>query len=163
MPGYKDANIYPLDRAEPGEGAGARTRQSPTRESGLYVPDFPLPLQAAQLVKEQLAQIGLEVEVKPIPLHIATAAYLERLAVRGEQWDIALILWTPNIPDPRAYINLLLEAQFGDGATVTRFRSRLYDSEMQRAARITQASERSRAYASTRHRPRPGRRAAWPR
>ena len=148
VPGFSDANIYPLDRSNLARARELARGNLRGAKAIFFVPDFPLPLQAAQLVKEQLAQIGLEVEVKPIPLHIATAAYLERLAARGEQWDIALILWTPNIPDPRAYINLLLEAQFGDGATVTRFRSRLYAAEMQRAARITQANARNRAYAA---------------
>ena len=53
----------------------------------------------AQLVKQQLAQIGLAVDIVPIPMHIASAAYLDKLTARGEPWDLALVLWTPNIPD----------------------------------------------------------------
>ena len=148
VPGFRDADIYPLDGPDLTRARELARGNLRGGKAVFYAPDFPLPLQAAQLAKEQLARIGLEVEVKPIPLHIATAAYLEKLATRSERWDIALILWTPNIPDPNAYINLLLEAQFGDGATVTRFRSRLYRDAMQRAARTVQTSERSRAYAS---------------
>jgi peptide/nickel transport system substrate-binding protein len=148
VPGFRDADIYPLAGANLARARVLARGNLRSAKAVFYVPDFPLPLQAAQLVKQQLAQIGLEVEVEPIPLHIATAAYLERLAARNEPWDIALILWTPNIPDPHAYINLLLEARFRDGATLTRFRSRLYREAMQQAARTPQASERSRAYAA---------------
>ncbi|MGH3110623.1 MAG: ABC transporter substrate-binding protein [Gaiellaceae bacterium] len=148
VPGFRDTEIYPLDRANLVRARELARGNLRSAKAVFYAPDFPLPLQAAQLVKQQLAAIGLDVAIRPIPLHIASAAYFERLAARNEPWDIALILWTPNIPDPHAYINLLLEAQFGDGATVTRFRSRVYRQAMQRAARAPQPRVRARAYAA---------------
>lgn len=113
----------------------------------MYTTDFTLPVAAAQLVARQLDAIGLQVEVRRIPLHIATAAYLEKLAARGEGWDIALVLWTPNIPDAHAYLNQLLETQIIDDQTLTRFRSSTTSRELRRAARTLRARERSRAYA----------------
>ena len=98
-------------------------------------------------MKQQLALIGLEVEVKRIPLHIASAAYLEKLATRAEEWDIALVLWTPNIPDPHAYLNQLLETQLLDGETLTHFRSSTASRELRQAARTLQTRARSQAYA----------------
>ena len=80
-------------------------------------------------------EIGLEVELKGIPLHIASAAYLEKLAARGEPWDIALLLWTPNIPDPYAYLNQLL-----DNAAPRR----LHDHTLPGRHREPRASARSR-------------------
>lgn len=146
--GFVDADIYPL--AGP-DLARARALARGNLRSGtavFYAADAPLPLQAAQLVKQQLAAVGLDVEIKAIPLHTASAAYLEKLAARGEQWDIALILWSPSIPDPHAYINLLLEAQFRQSATVTGFRSRVFRGAMRRAALTPRARERNRAYAA---------------
>jgi ABC-type oligopeptide transport system substrate-binding subunit len=101
----------------------------------------------AQLVKQQLDQIGLDVEIVPSPLHIASAAYLDRLAARGEAWDLALVLWTPNLPDPHAYLNQLLEAQRLDGRTLTGFQSRIASQELGRAARSLQGRAREDAYA----------------
>lgn len=148
VPGFRDADVYPLAGANLARARALARGNVRSGKAVFYTADAPLPVQTAQLVKQQLAAIGLDVEVKPIPLHTASAAYLERLAARGERWDIALILWTPNIPDPHAYINLLLEAQFASGATVTGFRSRVFRSAMQRAARAPQQRERSRAYAA---------------
>lgn len=146
VPGFSDASIYPLagpDLAKARELARGSLRG---RKAVFYTTDFPLAVQAAQLVSEQLAKIGLEVEVKTTPIHIASAAYLQKLASRREGWDIASVLWTPSIPDPHAYLNQLLETQFIDGTTLTRFRSSAANRELRRAARTLQARERNRAY-----------------
>jgi peptide/nickel transport system substrate-binding protein len=145
VPGFEEASIYPA-RANLTKARSLARGKLRSAKAVLYAPDFPLPLQAAQLAKQQLAEIGLEVEVKPVPIHIATAAYLEKLTARGEPWDLALVLWTPNIPDPQAYINLLLQTQFGGGATLTRFRSSQYEREMRRVAGLERRSERLRAF-----------------
>ena len=113
----------------------------------LLTTDFQLPVQTAQLVKQQLARIGLEVVINKTPVHIASAAYLEKLASRHERWDMALVLWTPSIPEPHAYLNQLLESQILDGATLTRFRSTEASRELQRAARTPQGRARNSAYA----------------
>jgi ABC-type oligopeptide transport system substrate-binding subunit len=112
----------------------------------MYTTDVPPAKITAQLVKQQLAAIGLSIEVKEIQLHIASAAYMEKLARRGESWDIALVLWTPNIPDPHAYLNQLLETQFLDGGTLTGFRSAKASRVLSLAARTLQARARRLAY-----------------
>ena len=48
-----------------------------------YVPNFPPPLALAQLVKRQLAEIGLDVELRPVPYHVTSAAYLGPLFAAG--------------------------------------------------------------------------------
>jgi peptide/nickel transport system substrate-binding protein len=146
VPGFRDAHIYPLDRADLPR---ARELARGTLRGGkavLYTTDFPAPLAVAQLAKQQLGEIGLEVEIKKFPIHIASAAYLEKLARGGEPWDLALVLWAPNLPNPHAYINLLLDAQHIGGTNFGRFSSRTYDREMRRAARLLKARERHRAY-----------------
>ena len=101
-----------------------------------YTTDTPLALAAAQLVKRQLVEIGLEVEVKALPIHIATAAYVGKLAAQGEPWDIALVLWTPNFIDPFAYVNAMLDRQFIGGTNLARFESSGYDRELRQVARV---------------------------
>jgi ABC-type oligopeptide transport system substrate-binding subunit len=105
-----------------------------------------LPLAAAQLVKRQLAEIGLELEVKALPIHIATAAYVGKLAAQGEPWDLALVLWAPNFIDPYAYLNTLLDRQFIGGTNLARFESNDYDRLLRQTARVPKASDRQRAY-----------------
>ena len=56
------------------------------------------------------------------PLHIASAAYLEKLAARGEGWDLALVLWTPNVPDPARVSQPAARDAVPRRRTLTRFR-----------------------------------------
>ena len=99
-----------------------------------------------QLVKRQLAEIGLDVEVRGIPLHTASAAYYTKLATPGEPWDLSLGLWQPSYVDPYAYINQLLDARYIGGTNFTRFDSRTYDQQLRQTARMLQGSDRARAY-----------------
>jgi ABC-type transport system substrate-binding protein len=146
VPGFRDAPIYPLRRSDLERARKLARGRLRRAKAVFYAPDFALPMQTAQLVKQQLAPIGLEVEIRPVPLHIASAAYFDRLAARGEPWDIALVLWAPGVADPFSYINLLLEVPTIDGPTITRFRSREYRREMEEASRLLQGRERGRAY-----------------
>ena len=107
----------------------------------------PLPVLAAQVAAKQLAQIGLDVTIKQIPEHITSVNYLETLTARGAAWDIALVLWTPNIPDAHAYLNLLLESQLFGGESLSRLHSRLASAELDRVVRLPQGGARNRAYA----------------
>ena len=106
-----------------------------------------LPVLAAQVAAKQLAQLGLDVTIKQIPDHITSVNYLETLTVRGAAWDIALVLWTPNIPDPHAYLNLLIESQLFGGESLSRLNSRLASTELDRAVGLPQGRARNRAYA----------------
>ncbi len=147
VPGFSDANVYPLGGPDLAEARALAQGNLRGGKVELLTTDFQLPVQTAQLVKQQLARIGLEVVINKTPVHIATAAYLEKLASRHERWDMALVLWTPSIPEPHAYLNQLLESQILDGATLTRFRSTEASRELQRAARTPQGRARNSAYA----------------
>jgi peptide/nickel transport system substrate-binding protein len=146
VPGFKDGRVYPLAVADQRKAQELARGNLRSGKAVLYTSNFPPPLASARLAKQQLATIGLDVDIKAIPYHIAATAYLEKLAVRDEPWDIALVLWTPNIPDPYGYINTLLEGQFIGTTNVARFSSRSYDREMRRVARLLLAAERRRAY-----------------
>jgi peptide/nickel transport system substrate-binding protein len=148
IPGFRDSDIYPLGGPDLARARALARGNLRGGKAIFYTTNVPPAIQAAQLVAQQLAQIGLDVEVKQIPLHIASAAYVEKLAARGEEWDIALVLWTPNIPDPHAYLNQLLENQLLDGRTITGFRSGTASRELGRAARTVQAQKRASAYAN---------------
>ena len=146
LPGFRNADIYPLQGPDLLRARALAEGNLRGRKAIFYAPDGQVPLQIAQLVKQQLTAIGLEVEVQPVPLHTASAAYLTRLATRGEAWDMALVIWSPHLADPYAYINLLLEAQFVGGSTLTGFNSRTYRRQIERAARLPNPVDRRRAY-----------------
>jgi peptide/nickel transport system substrate-binding protein len=147
LPGFKNADIYPLD----GDLQRARALARGNLRGGkaiLYVNSSALPMAVGQLVRQQLAEIGLGVEIRPIPIHSASAAYFKKLATPGEPWDIAFGLWSPSYIDPFAYINLLLDRQYVGATNFARFTSAAYDESMQRAARLPRGAARNSAYAA---------------
>jgi peptide/nickel transport system substrate-binding protein len=146
VPGFTDAHVYPLADADLERARALANGNLRGGKAVLYTSDFPLPLAAARLAKQQLAAIGLEVDVKALPWHLASATYFKKLATRDEPWDLALVLWTPNLPDAYAYINTLLDGQFIGSTNVAGFTSAGYDRAMRRAARVPDARARNRAY-----------------
>lgn len=148
LPAFKDSKVYPL--ASPDLGR-ARTLARGNLRGGtavLYVNSSPIPMAIGQLVKRQLGEIGLDVTVRGIPIHSASAAYFNKLGTPGEPWDIAFGLWSPSYIDPYAYINLLLDARYIGGSNFVRFASARYDREMREAAGIPQVGKRNSAYAA---------------
>ena len=148
MPGFEDADVYPLERADLQRARALARGNLRDGKAVLYANSSPLPMAIAQLVRQQLAEIGLQVEVRPIPIHSASAAYFKKLATAGEPWDIAFGLWSPSYIDPFAYINLLFDRRFVGGTNFARFASRALDQPMRRAARLPQGSGRSDAYSA---------------
>ena len=144
LPGFRDADVYPLERADLQRAKALANGNLRGGKAVLYVNSSPLPMAIGQLVKQQLAEIGLEVEVRGIPIHSASAAYFKKLATPGEPWDLAFGLWSPSYVDPFAYINLLFDRRFVGGTNFTRFASSPYDRADARAARLPQGSDRKR-------------------
>ena len=148
VPGFRDGDVYPLEHADQGRARELARGNLRGGKAILYTGDFGFPLAVAQLAKQQLAAIGLEVEIEPLPVHTASATYLDMLAKPGAKWDIALVVWTPNLPDPQAYLNLLLDTHHVGGTNVAGFTSAVYDRALRRAARMPQTRQRELAYGS---------------
>jgi peptide/nickel transport system substrate-binding protein len=148
VPGFRDADVYPLERADLGRARELARGNLRGAKAVFYTSNGDLPLAVAQLVKQQLAKIGLEIEIRALPWHTGTAAYLDALAKPGAAWDLALLVWTPNLPDAQAYLNLLLDSHHVGGTNVAGFTSAAYDRALRRAARMPRASRRQLAYGS---------------
>ncbi|MEO6859838.1 MAG: ABC transporter substrate-binding protein, partial [Solirubrobacteraceae bacterium] len=104
MAGYRDAHVYPMtpDRAK------ARHLIQLAHASGqtavLYTINVaPFPEQA-QIVRTDLAAIGLQVQVKTFPL----SKLFARLATPGEPFDLGYSGWQADYPDPSQMLNPLL-------------------------------------------------------
>jgi len=148
LPGFRDADVYPLEHADLQRAKALANGNVRGGKAILYVNSSPIPMAIGQLVKQQLAEIGLQVEVRGIPIHSASAASFNKLAAPGEPWDLAFGLWSPSYIDPFAYINLLFDRRFLGATNFTRFVPGRYERQMLRAARLPQGSDRSAAYAS---------------
>jgi peptide/nickel transport system substrate-binding protein len=148
VPGFRDGDVYPLEHADPVRARELARGNLRGGKAIFYTGDFGFPLAVAQLAKQQLEAIGLDVEIKPLPQHTGSARYLDLLAQPGEEWDIALVVWTPNVPDAQAYLNLLLDSRHLGGTNVAGFSSTVYDRALRRAASVPQARQRDFAYGS---------------
>ena len=106
-PGFEDVVIYPLDAPDL---AKAKRLAGPTRrEATLYTCDLPGCTRHAQILRSNLAAIGIALEVRQFPLH----EYFGRVARPGEPWDIAYQNWFVEYPDPANFIN----DQFADATS----------------------------------------------
>jgi ABC-type oligopeptide transport system substrate-binding subunit len=138
--------IYPLD----GDIRRARALAEGHRREGklvFYVPQWARKLNAAQQVQEQLAEIGLEVEIRELAEYATSSAYLGRLGNPDEPWDMAFVVWSPDYVDPFAYLNRILDTQHAGGTGLARFAEAPYIGLMREAARRS-GPARARAYAA---------------
>jgi ABC-type transport system substrate-binding protein len=109
----------------------------------LYTFEASTPVAIAQLVKQNLKRIGINVVVKPLPV----AAYDVR--VPREPYDIAFTSWTADYTDPYATINLLLDGAFAGESNWARFDSPRYNRLLREVA-LLRGSARFRAYGKLR-------------
>ena len=127
IPGYSNLRVYPLRPDLP------KARPLATGRSGatvvLYTCDQPPCAQQAQIVKTDLAAIGLQVQVKTMPIE----TLYTKIATPGEPFDIAIVSWSADYLDPDDYLNLLL----GSGTIIPAFDAPTYTQKLAAANRLT--------------------------
>jgi YVTN family beta-propeller protein len=126
MPGYRDVHIYPTTpdvvKARELAAGGGRT-------AVLYTCNVsPCPEQA-EIVKNNLAAIGLHVQVKTFPSDTLFA----REATPGEPFDLAWNGWIPDYLDPQAMLTSILE----DSSVAPTFNDPRYQRKLARAAQLS--------------------------
>jgi peptide/nickel transport system substrate-binding protein len=102
IPGYSDARVYALTP----EPAKARTlAQGQGQTAVLYTCEqSPCP-QQAQILKTDLAAIGLQLKIKAFPVRKMWAL----TATPGEPFDITTLGWEANWPDPAGMLPFMLD------------------------------------------------------
>ncbi len=125
MPGYRDAHVYPLT---PNLANARALANGNGRTAILYTANFtPLP-QQAQIVKTDLAAIGLRVQIETFTLQ----DLISRTTEPSAPFDLAWVGWGPSFPDPYAILNALLEDGFGPA-----FNNPTYQRKLAAAARLS--------------------------
>ena len=105
MPGYRAAHVFPLtpDLAKARQLIAAA--HAAGRTAVLYTFDlYPGP-ELAQIVKNDLARIGIEVQIKTFP----SGRYYSLLATPSAPFDLAYNGWIADYPDPDDFTNNLLD------------------------------------------------------
>ena len=140
MAGFRDARIYPLERPDLRRARALARGNTRSGKVLLYTIDFPFHVSFAQSIKQDLAKIGLDVEIKAIPLQ----AYFSRLMASGP-YDLGFATWTPDFDDPYGVLNIQLDGEFIGSTNWPRFDSPRYNRLLRRAS-LLQGAVRQRAY-----------------
>jgi ABC-type transport system substrate-binding protein len=140
--GFQEANIYPIKGANVARGrqlaAGARDNIT------ILYTTSPVSVARAQILKYNLEQIGLGVTLKPQPFAVA----IRTAGTKGADFDIFLIAWFADYPDPFDFINVLLDGQNiqdANNSNYSYFSSPKYNRMMVDAAKLS-GQARYRAY-----------------
>jgi ABC-type transport system substrate-binding protein len=141
IPGFRDASIYPLKRPNVVRARALARGRTRGGRAVLYTFSAPAALAVAQVLKQNLAAIGLDLEIRGY----SRDALLARLATPGEPYDIAVLSWIGDYLDPYSFINLLLDGRLAGDTNSAWFDSPRYNAQMRRAASL-QGAARYRAY-----------------
>ena len=107
MPGYKDWNIYPLAGVNQTAINKAKSllAGSSVKNVVFYTSNRAPAPQVAQVVQFNLKQIGIDAEIKQFDRVVEH----QKVATRGEPFDIAHAGWGADYPDPSNFINVLFD------------------------------------------------------
>jgi len=99
------ASIYPLVGADPATARRwyAKARYKPEKLV-LYTWNFPPAVAGAQVLAYDLAQVGIQLEVK----YFDPDTVYARMLTPGEPYDIALQGWAADYPDPAGFLVAIL-------------------------------------------------------
>ena len=103
--GFRDVNIYPIKGANPTKGR--QLARGAKDDITLLYTTSPISVSRAQILKYNLEQIGLNVTLKPQPFAVA----IKTAGTKGSDFDMFLIAWFADYPDPFDFINVLLDGQ----------------------------------------------------
>lgn len=142
IPGYRPRTIFP------NRPNAAKARELLDGKRGtvvLYAGNDPTSKAQAQIIRANLGAVGVTVRVREFPFGVQ----IGKTGTRGEPFDMNLIGWFADYPDPYDFVNVLLY-----GKTITKannvntayFDDPAFNAKMERAAR-TRGAARERAYA----------------
>jgi oligopeptide transport system substrate-binding protein len=145
MPGFRDSRIYPLNGPDLKKARALAKGRTRGGKALLYAiaPPPQFDLLDAQIIKQNLAKIGLDVTIKQFPVD----EWVRQISAPGAAFDLATSHWTSDWLDPYAFLNVLFEGSLfpPKGANISRLNSRRYNRLLENASRLS-GSARYRAY-----------------
>jgi ABC-type oligopeptide transport system substrate-binding subunit len=107
MPGFKEFNIYSLKGPNYTRAKALANGNTRDGKAVMYTFNVAQGPPIAQSVQFNLKQIGVDVEIRQLDRVVQH----ERVAVRGEPFDLTLEGWGMDYPDPSNFINVLLDGR----------------------------------------------------
>jgi ABC-type oligopeptide transport system substrate-binding subunit len=108
MPGFRDADIYPLDGPDLDAAQAALPPAWPGATVTMYTNTSTVGQNIAAAVQAELAKIGITVQIQSFQ----GFQLFVKCGTKGEPFDICLGGWNEDYPDPDDFLQLL------DGATI---------------------------------------------
>lgn len=139
IPGFKDAQIYPL-----GGPDLARAKRLAGRRGGrgiMFTCNVEQCTKAAQIVQANLRSLGITLDVRQLSI----AALFEKLADPAVPWDIAPSGWAADYADPSNFVTALFDSRDPEAANNGGFHYPAWDRRMRAAAALS-GDARLRAY-----------------
>jgi peptide/nickel transport system substrate-binding protein len=113
MPGFVDHDLYPLGGPDLATAQAFATASGQTPASAvLYAADTPAGHQWAEVVDDDLAPIGIDVQ----PQFFPNMQLFARLGTPGEPYDLAVVGWFADYADPWDFVDILLHGKNVPGA-----------------------------------------------
>jgi ABC-type transport system substrate-binding protein len=146
MPGFKNWRKelgYPTGRPNV-----AKARSLKPKKCGIvmYAATSPTSIAIAQLVKNDLSNIGINTDIKTFPFAVRIA----KEGHRGEPFDLDLQAWGADYPDPVDFIDILLDGrniQAENNNDNSYFNNAAFNKRMEAAGRISNLPKRYSAWA----------------
>jgi len=143
-PGFRPAHVYPRRRPDLSRARTLAKGHRRSRKAVLYTHNAGPTVAAGKIVQRDLARIGIAVRIKEFP----GEQYFTRIFNLHEPYDLALVGWAPDYPDPYDVLNLLFAGSSLKqtySPNLSRFDSPRYNRLLTRASRLSGPS-RYRTY-----------------
>jgi len=143
MPGYRDARIYPLDGPDLRKARALASGRKRSGRAVLYTLSFPADRAQAQILRRDLAAIGIALEIKEFPLPVL----FDKLSTPGEPFDIGRVSWG-GLFDPGFLADLFNGRYIGQpgSSNWSYFNSAKYNRLLDRALSLPVGPARSAAF-----------------
>ena len=153
LPGYKNITVF---ANSPNVAKAKELLAGRTGKVVMLSGNDPVSVNQAQIIKANLAGVGITVTVKAFPF----AVQIAKAGRKGEPFDMNLIGWFADYPDPYDFINILLSGKTiakANNINTAYFNDPVFNKRMDQASRLL-GEARARAYAQldadlTRHAP----------
>ena len=143
LPGYEPVTIYPN---RPNLAKARKLIAGRTAKATLYAGNDPTSRSQAEILRQSLGAIGIDLKVRIFPF----AVQLAKAGKRGEPFDLNLIGWFADYPDPYDFINVLLHGRTIEAANnvnTAYFDDPAFNRRMDKA-KLLAGDARLRAYAT---------------
>ena len=144
MPGFRDANVYSLRGPNNGRANQLANGNKRSGKAVLYAFNVSFGPTVAQVVQFNLRQIGIDVEIRQFDRVVQH----EKMATRGEPFDIGHEGWGADYADPSNFLNVLLDGrriQATNNVNTSYFNNPTYNRKLEQASRLY-GNARLRAY-----------------